>query len=218
MEGAAKQRGRKRGAHEHYVRQAFISSITPKGLQLAGLAQYDKAGCLWKCSCSTSRHVLYRQVQTIARTPNSLNCRVCAEECSRRSSNERLLYKQLDEMPSLGPYAVESHVLRGLGVEEKSAFLSLRRHATDVWLVGVGKVLIELDGRQHTDNPIHGASMACRAALDAAVDAAAVLEGWWVVRVTPGRGTWLKKAKAAILAACYEAQYGGRPRVIAVSC
>lgn len=124
----------------------------------------------------------------------------------------------LDELEFLGAYAVESHVLQGVGLEEKSTVLSLRRHATDVWLVGVGKVLVELDGTQHTHNPMFDACMAERAALDAAVDAAAVAEGWWVTRISPGDGKWLLEAKRAILTACNEAMHGGRPRVVVIRC
>ncbi len=57
-----------------------------------------------------------------------------------------------------------------------------------------------------------------RASKDAAIDAAAVAEGWWLIRITPGEGRWMQKAKKAILAVSYEARYGGRPRLIEVHC
>ena len=43
-------------------------------------------------------------------------------------------------------------------------------------LVGLGKVLIELDGQQHTGKSYHGESVQERSAKDAAVDAAEQLQ------------------------------------------
>ena len=72
---------------------------------------------------------------------------------------------------------------------------SLRRHAVDVWLVGLGKVLIELDGQQHTGKSYHGESVQERSAKDAAVDAAAIAEGWWLIRITLGKTSGWQKPK-----------------------
>lgn len=218
MQAAGSSRGRKRGAHEGYVREAFISAVTPEGLGLDQLTKYDTASCLWKSNCSCPRHVLFRQVQTIARRSESLDCRVCAPEWNKRSRHEVLLYRMLDGMPTIGRYAVESHVLQGQGVGSKSAILSLRRHATDVWLVDLGKVLIELDGSQHTHKPMHGENLRDRAHLDASIDAAAVAEGWWIIRIIPGQGLWQKRAQEAIVAAAQGVRNGGEPRAVIVSC
>ena len=105
----------------------------------------------------------------------------------------------------------------GIGVHSPKKH-SLRRHAVDVWLVGLGKVLIELDGQQHTGKSYHGESVQERSAKDAAVDAAAIAEGWWLIRITPGQDKWMAKAKRAILDVAYEVKYGGSPRLITVDC
>ena len=55
-------------------------------------------------------------------------------------------------------------------------------------------------------------------AKDAAVDAAAIAEGWWLIRITPGQDKWMAKAKRAILDVAYEVKYGGSPRLITVDC
>lgn len=212
---ATSKRGRKRGEHDEFVRDGFIATV-PQGRELRDLTKYDETGCLWYTNCPNPNHGLYKQVQTIARRKKSRDCRVCADQWHGRSSYEVLLYRVLDEMPEIGLYAVESHVLQGVGTDCKSAQVSLRRHGVDVWLVGLGKVIIELDGAQHTDRPIHGEDRATRASKDAAVDAAAVKEGWWVIRITPGKGIWLQKAKEAILAVAKEAKGGGSPRVVEV--
>ena len=83
---------------------------------------------------------------------------------------------------------------------------------------GFGKVLIELDGQQHTGKSYHGESVQERSAKDAAVDAAAIAEGWWLIRITPGQDKWMAKAKRAILDVAYEVKYGGSPRLITVDC
>lgn len=153
----------------------------------------------------------------MARNRKSRNCRVCAVIWHGRSRFEVLLYKVLDEMPEIGRYAVETHVLRGVALGDKEEKISLRRHGVDVWLVDLGKVLIELDGAQHTDRPMHGEDKLVRASKDAAVDVAAVREGWWIIRITPGNGIWLQKAKHDILAVAREVRGGGSPRLIEVA-
>lgn len=214
---ATSKRGRKRGEHEEFVREGFIETISPQGLELSDLTKYDETGCLWATTCPNPSHVLYRQLQTIARSRKSRDCRVCAAKWHGRSSYEVLLYRVLDEMPGIYMYAVESHVLQGVRAGNKATQNSLRRHGVDVWLVGLGKVLIELDGAQHTDRPMHGEDKGTRTYKDAAVDAAAVQEGWWVIRITPGNGVWLQKAKEAIRAVAKEAREGGIPKVMEVS-
>lgn len=192
--------------------------MRPEGLQLNQLTKYDRALCLWRTLCQNPRHMLCKQVQSIPRHGRSRDCRVCAELCHRRSRFEVMLYKILEELPFLGPYAVECHLLEGLAVGYTAEKNSLRRHAVDVWLLGLGKVLIELDGQQHTGKSYHGESRQHRAAKDAAVDDAAVGEGWWLIRITPGEGRWMAKAKKAIIAVAYEVQYGGIPRLITIAC
>ena len=92
------------------------------------------------------------------------DCRVCAELWHRRSNFEALLYKILEDLAFLGLYAVECHLLEGLALGCTAQKNSLRRHAVDVLLVGLGKVLIELDGQQHTGKSYHGESVQGRSA------------------------------------------------------
>ena len=190
----------------------------PEGVPLTQLTKYSRVLCLWRSLCLNPRHVLCKQVQSITRHARTRDCRVCAELWHRRSNFEALLYKILEDLAFLGLYAVECHLLEGLALGCTAQKNILRRHAVDVWLVGLGKVLIELDGQQHTGKSYHGESVQERSAKDAAVDAAAIAEGWWLIRITPGQDKWMAKAKRAILDVAYEVKYGGSPRLITVDC
>ena len=128
----------------------------PEGVPLTQLTKYSRVLCLWRSLCLNPRHVLCKQVQSITRHARTRDCRVCAELWHRRSNFEALLYKILEDLAFLGLYAVECHLLEGLALGCTAQKNSLRRHAVDVWLVGLGKVLIELDGQQHTGKSYHG--------------------------------------------------------------
>jgi very-short-patch-repair endonuclease len=208
--------GRKRGAHAAYVSQAFLKAVGGESLQLTDLTQYDKQPCLWQAECQNPRHVLYRQVGTIARGPAKLGCRVCAPKWHGRSKLESTLYTMLEEMQGWGCIAVESHVLQEVCGSSVGAGRGVRQHASDVWLVDQGKVVIELDGSQHASKPMHGEDMADRLAKDQLWDKIAVQQGWWVVRVLPGNGVWLAKAKAAIEEALQGVREGRQPAVVHV--
>lgn len=209
--------GRKRGAHAAYVSQAFIRTVGGEPMELRDLAQYDKQPCLWQAGCLNPRHVLYRQLATVARGPAKLRCRICAPNWHGRSKQECTLYAMLEEMGCWGCVAVESHVLHEVGSSGTGSRRGVRQHATDVWLVDQGKVVIELDGSQHKSKPMHGEAMADRVAKDQLWDEIAVQQGWWVVRVAPGGGVWLGKAKAAIEEALKGVREGRKPVVVHVS-
>ena len=156
---SSKKSRRKRGQHDEHTRTGFIRTVMPEGVPLTQLTKYSRVLCLWRSLCLNPRHVLCKQVQSITRHARTRDCRVCAELWHRRSNFEALLYKILEDLAFLGLYAVECHLLEGLALGCTAQKNSLRRHAVDVLLVGLGKVLIELDGQQHTGKSYHGESV-----------------------------------------------------------
>jgi hypothetical protein len=78
----------------------------------------------------------------------------------------------------------------------------------DFWLAGVGCVLVEVDGAQHTRGSMHGVTAAKQAAFDAAKDAAAIAATFHVVRLhVDDRWCWC----ALVLDACGRARRGDPP-------
>lgn len=150
------------------------------------------------------KHRRFLSMDRVTRVGGHLHCRVCA---GGGSSYEQQCYKLLDRMVDIQAYAVEACAVPGK-VQFQGGVLHVGKHKWDVVLLQPAKVLIAVQGEQHTSKEDtrrnnRGHDLADQKARDMALAQAAISSGYHVVWLHPGdrRGLsarWQVAIQAAI--------------------
>lgn len=143
---------------------------------------YSSVKKVFKSSCSCRTHMRVMSCQQVTRTDAALPCRVCK---GKGSSYEREAYAALDESTLITAWAAEAYVVQETVVHEWEE-VNASRHSYDIAVLEPGKVLVEVQGEQHssklnTQANNADASLADRVGRDAALAAAAKAAGYSVV-------------------------------------
>jgi hypothetical protein len=176
---------------------------------------YSGTKLVFRCKCGNSKHMAYLAVDTVMRNAGVVQCRVCR---GRGSDYEQEAYSVLDTITEIQAYAVEAHAVTSSTVLADLAE-SLGQHPWDVMLLKPGKVLIEVQGEQHTHKDDtrrnnRGATVADQHCRDTQLADAAVAAGFAVVWLVPGDSVGRSlRWRAAIKLAVADMQAHKAPRL-----
>jgi hypothetical protein len=142
---------------------------------------------VWKARCGHAKHMRYMQCQQVTRTGAALPCRACQ---GFGSSYEKTAYAACNRVPQVKAWAAEAHAVRGQ-YEHEGQLFSISRHSWDIVILKPCRVLIEVQGEQHTcklntQANSNDDSLASRHSRDRALAEAAVALGYSVVWLLPG--------------------------------
>lgn len=145
-------------------------------------AAYSSAKKVFKSRCSCSAHMRVMSCQQVTRTDAALPCRMCE---GKGSSYELEAYAACDESTVITAWAAEAYAVQQTG-EHEGVEVYAGRHSYDIIVLEPGKVIVEVQGEQHssklsTQAKNSDASLADRVSRDEALRAAAKAAGFSVV-------------------------------------
>lgn len=176
--------------------------------KLEDVAAYSSEKKVFKSSCSCSAHMRVMSVQQVTRTDAALPCRICE---GKGSSYELEAYAACDDSTVITAYAAEAYAVQEtVGFEGGELYAG--RHSYDIIVLEPGKVIVEVQGEQHssklnTQANSADASLANRVSRDNALREAAKAAGFSVVWLnveaahtqTDRRQQWRKTIEDAVL-------------------
>jgi hypothetical protein len=141
---------------------------------------FTRQGC-------SRKHRRFLSSDRITRLDGHMQCKVCS---GGGSSFERECYRLLDKMQEVVAFAVQACAMGGK-IQYEGGVVHVGKHKWDVMLLQPGKVLIEVQGEQHsnkvdTRTNNQGRSLADQKQRDMALAQAAINVGYHVVWLHPG--------------------------------
>lgn len=195
-------KGRPRIQHTATAAARFSQQYSNADIRVLSAWSKDKIVC--KSSCSNSKHMRMLSCQRVTRCSYSLDCRICKGHGSKL---EKLVYAILDQMPAVKAFAVEAYAVSA-EIQHEGETLHVNRHSWDVMMLEPAKLLIEVQGEQHssklmTKPDCKDTSLDSRINRDHALATAAVNAGYHVLWLTPDqernrRARWLKAIKLVL--------------------
>lgn len=180
---------RKRGRARHELPAPAVASFDNhlSSEDITACAAYDTTKLVFSCSCGIGKHKRVLSCDRTTRVQGRIRCKVCSK---RGSTHEQECYNVLDKMPAIQAYAVEAHALKGT-LQFDGRALSLGQHRWDVMVLNPARVLVEVQGEQHTaKHDMRGnhpyASLQEHSLRDQALADAAMKAGFTVVWLHPG--------------------------------
>lgn len=177
---------------------------------------YSNTKRIYKALCKNSKHLCVRADDTVSRSLNTLQCRMCKRMRKRASKYEREAYSLLNSMDEITEYAAEVHAVQ-CAFEYEGGQLDLRNHRWDILVLQPARVLLAVQGEQHDDIPDTrknsiSANLDSSMSRDSALAAAAVGQGFQVVWLRPkdqdGRSVRWKAGIQQALAAAVNNEAG----------
>lgn len=178
-------RGRPREQFSAAAKSSFLSNLNAAALESNPSHSLTKQW--FSSSCGHNKHVRYLSCQRVQVSNAALNCRVCM---GKGSQHECMAYSILNQLQCISKFAVEAYAVTGQFMHN-GKHVQVSRHAWDVVTAPPLKLLIEVQGEQHTqkhDTRTNNADadLVDRMNRDHALAAAAVDAGFYVVWLVPG--------------------------------
>jgi hypothetical protein len=173
-------KGRPRKKFPAAAYAAYVSHLNDG--QLEDEPSYSSAKKVFKAKCSCSKHMRVMACQQVTRTKAALPCRKCE---GGGSPYEKEAYAACDASTLITAWAAEAHAVQET-VQHQGLDLYAGRHSYDILVLQPARVLVEVQGEQHStklntqaNNP--DASLDDRVSRDHALAAAAKAAGYSVV-------------------------------------
>lgn len=179
------RRGRPPSQHSAAATSSFSQEYSSK--DIGQLLSWSTEKLVFQSSCKHKKHKRLLSCQRIKRTSEALLCRVCRKQ---GSSLEKLLYLILNQLACIYAFAVEAYAVSG-EIQHEGETVNLGRHSWDVLTIDPAKLLIEVQGQQHstklmTKRNCRDSSLSSRASRDRALAKAAVEAGFYVLWLDAG--------------------------------